>query len=126
MAKPDTTEEKEKPKFSGLDYAVIKISESADEGESNTVFAGGTIGSYFIKRGQFAPVPRGVIENLKNAKKPIQIRRDLPDGQIITETKLVPRFEFTLARWINEEVYLKLKNLVKSNGRITEEEAYGV
>lgn len=108
-------------------HAIIVIPE-AGEGRPNPVYvATGNkqdgIQSFHIRRGEFVPVPMGIIESLKNAKEPIQTQTLTPDGQMKSDYRMAPRESFTLVRGIDAETYRNLSVIAKQRS-LTEEEAY--
>jgi hypothetical protein len=108
-------------------HAIIVLSE-AGEGRPNPVYvATGNkqdgITAMHLRRGEFVPVPMGIVESLKNAKEPVQTQTLSPDGQMKSDYRMAPRESFTMIREIDAETYRNLSVVAKQRS-LTEEEAY--
>jgi len=106
-----------------LQFAVIRINEVSDDSDPTNVYVRCTEGKFMLQRGEYIPVPMGVVESLLHATKPKQIRK-VRDGKVEVTYMMIPRFGFSLARKIGENLYNDLRTFAKERS-LTESEVYG-
>jgi len=121
----ETLEKKEEDK---LDHCLLRIEErqaGSVEPEIVTVSVNGK--RLTIKRNEIVPVHESYLEAFRHAVQPVVEKED-DNGVVMRRHKVnreASRFGVTLIRRITAAEAVHFKQILKTNGTITEKEAYG-
>lgn len=111
------------------EFAVIRLQGRSDKLEPELVPVTVNGERIRLKRSEFVPVKAGVVEALRNAKRPMaENGAEGAGGTTIRKKKIagfIQRFPMEIVGWVNKDQYEYLRDIAKVRS-ITEVECYGV
>jgi len=127
MAEPALKDEVPEKKRTAKEFAVIRFPGKTRKQDPDEIHVGVNGKKYRMQRNEYLPVPKEVIDVLRNAIEPVA-EPDSANGINMRRRKVVtftPRFPFELLGWIGKSDYVALRDIAKTR-TITEDELYEV